>query len=144
MRRSKDHFLLMFRNKRELFVAIVLLVMLVTVTRCVWRPSVYLSLCVVMQSIALHGIFTGNTSSIRAAHSAFAVAIWMGACLGFEVHMVAFLSVLTIVTRRLFGGCLFRMVAAEGESLSRPEYDLLYAIPLLLACRKIAKISRST
>jgi len=50
-----------------------------------------------------------------------------------ELDLVVALSAFAVASRRLLGHCIFSHARGERDSLADAKYDLLYAVPLVVA-----------
>ena len=118
-------------------VAVIGFFTVLTAIRHIQSPSPFLMLCLIAQCTGLRGLFTDNKTSINISHYAFTSAVWVGAVFGVELKMVVLASAFAVASRRLVGGCMFRIAAGKSKG-GDPLYDLLYAVPCLVALLRIS------
>ena len=117
--------------------AVIGLFTVLTAIRHIQSPSPFLMPCLIAQCTGLHGLFTNNKTNINISHYAFTSAVWVGVVFGFELRMVVLASAFTLVSRRVIGGCMFRIAACKSKG-GDPSNDLLYAVPCLVALLRIS------
>ena len=101
----------------------------------------FLGLCVLGQACAIAGLGTGDARAVCAGHYAFTGLLWVGVAVlprGPELALCGGLAAFTLVTRHALGHCMFSH-ARGSAATNDARYDLLYAVPLLVALRRATR-----
>lgn len=96
------------------------------------------------QFFALDGMLGSRSRAhVHVGHVTFTLAVWLGAfcTTGPELTLVAALAAVAWGSRRALGHCMFSR-ARESTNTDDPRYDLLYALPLLVALRRMQPCNR--
>ena len=94
----------------------------------------FLLYCLLGQLVMGTGLSFDSSAMNKTGHLVYTSALVVGSLAlparSFEHDLVLVLCALTLVTRRMFGGCMISHARGDTATSSR-EYDLLYLCPLV-------------
>lgn len=103
------------------------------------HPLEFYRACMLFQCTTLVGIALRLPLLIQAGHLAFVVLLYVGSFLlpMTDVWLAPCLSVVTLLTRKLFGDCLFDLASQTTLVHVDGLADLYFTGPLVIACVRI-------